>query len=101
MRIKTRKQYSPTLKAKIVLEVLRENKTLAELAAEHQIHPNLINKWKQSAISELPTLFERGTVKDEKAETLERKIDELYQEIGKLTTQVNWLKKKSGLQPDS
>ena len=101
MRIKTRKQYSPALKAKIVLEVLRENKTVAELAAEHQIHPNLITKWKQSAIAELPTLFERGAAKDEKAECHEKKIAELYQEIGKLTTQVNWLKKKSGLVPDA
>jgi len=96
-----RKQYSPTLKAKIVVEALRETKTIAELAAEHQVHPNLITKWKQAAVAELPTLFERGTVKDEAAEAQEKKIAELYQEIGKLTTQVNWLKKKSGLQPDA
>jgi putative transposase len=96
-----RKQYSPTLKAKIVVEALRETKTITELAAEHQMHPNLIAKWKQTALAELPTLFERGAVKDEKAEAQERKIDELYQEIGKLTTQVNWLKKKSGLVPDA
>jgi len=96
-----RKQYSPTLKAKIVLEALRETKTIAELAAEHQIHPNLITKWKQTALADLPTLFERGAAKDETAEAQEAKIAQLYQEIGKLTIQVNWLKKKSGLQPDT
>ena len=95
-----RKQYPSALKAKIVLEVLRETKTITELASEHQIHPNLITKWKQAAIADLPTLFERGTATDEKAEALEAKVAELYQEIGKLTTQVSWLKKKSGLQPE-
>lgn len=97
---RTRKQYSSALKAKIVLDVLRETKTIAELASEDQIHPNLITKWKQAAIADLPTLFERSTVTDAKAEVLEAKVAELYQEIGKLTTQVNWLKKKSGLQPE-
>ena len=98
---RTRKQYPPALKAKIVLEAIRETKTVSELAAEHQIHPNLITKWKQTATSELPTLFERGVIKDERVEAQEARIAELYQEIGKLTTQVNWLKKKSGLQPDA
>ena len=98
---RTRKQYSPALKAKIVLEAIRETKTVSELATEHQIHPNLITKWKQVATTELPTLFERGAIKDEKVEAQEARIAELYQEIGKLTTQVNWLKKKSGLQPDT
>ena len=98
---RTRKQYPPALKAKIVLEALREIKTLAELAAEHQVHPNLITKWKQAAVADLGTLFERGAAKDEKTQALEARIAELYQEIGKLTIQVNWLKKKSGLQPDA
>ncbi len=95
-----RKQYPSALKAKIVLEALRESKTIAELAAEHQIHPNLITKWKQTALAELTSVFERGPIKDEKAQAQETRIAELYQEIGKLTTQVNWLKKKSGFQPD-
>ena len=101
MMKRTRKQYLPALKAKIVLEAIRETKTVSELATEHQIHPNLITKWKQIATTEFPTLFERGAIKDEKVEAQEARIAELYQEIGKLTTQVNWLKKKSGLQPDA
>jgi transposase len=96
----TRKQYPAALKAKIVLEALRESKTITQLATEHQIHPNLITKWKQTALTELASVFERGPIKDEQAQAQETKIAELYQEIGKLTTQVNWLKKKSGLQPD-
>jgi putative transposase len=45
--------------------------------------------------------FQRGAAKEEKTQAQERKITELYQEIGRLTTQVNWLKKKSGFEPDA
>ena len=96
-----RKHHSSALKAKIVIEALRETKTVAELAAEHQIHPNLITKWKQATIQAMPQLFERGEQHSKKEEAQEKKIAELYQEIGRLTTQVNWLKKKSGLEPDA
>jgi len=96
-----RKQHSPTLKSKVVLEALRETKTLAQIAAENEVHPTLVTKWKAEAIGNLACLFQRGTVRDEKMEASERKIAELYQEIGKLTTQLNWIKKKSGLQPES
>ena len=85
----TRNQYPAALKAKIVLEALRESKTITQLATEHQIHPNLITKWKQTALTELASVFERGPLKDEQAQAQETKIAELYQEIGKLTTQVN------------
>jgi len=96
-----RKQYSSALKAKIVLEALRETKTAAQLAAEHQIHPNLISKWKQTALEGMSEFFERGHQQNQKEHDQQEKIDELYQEIGRLTTQVNWLKKKSGLKPDA
>jgi putative transposase len=49
----------------------------------------------------LPEVFERQTAAQEKAAVQEEKIAQLYQEIGRLTTQVNWLKKKSGLEPDA
>lgn len=96
-----RKQYSSALKAKIVIEALRETKTVAQLAAEHQIHPNLIAKWKQAALEGMPEFFERGRQQNQKEHDQQEKIDELYQEIGRLSTQVSWLKKKSGLQPDA
>jgi transposase len=96
-----RKQYSAALKAQIVLEALRETKTITELAAQHEIHPNLITKWKQAALADLARLFERGAAKDEQAQAQQQKIAQLYQEIGRLSTQVNWLKKKSGLEPDA
>ncbi len=94
-----RKNHSAAFKAKIVIEALRETKTLTQIAAENQIHPALVTKWKTEATSGLLELSERGKRRDEGLEASERKIAELYQEIGKLTTQVNWLKKKSGLDP--
>jgi transposase-like protein len=96
-----RKQYSSALKAKIVIEALRETKTVAELASEHQIHPNLISKWKRDALEGLPSFFDRGRQHDQMEQEQQQKIEELYQEIGRLTTQVSWLKKKSGLKPDA
>jgi transposase len=96
-----RKSYSAAFKAKIVAQALREVKPLSQIAAEHQIHPTLVTKWKTEALEGLSTLFERADAQDQKAQDQERKIDALYQEIGRLTTQVNWLKKKSGLEPDA
>ena len=55
----TRKHYSAAFKAQIVLEALKEIKTVAQIASEHQLHPNLVTKWKQEAVAELPVVFER------------------------------------------
>ena len=97
----TRKQYSATFKAQVVLEALKETKTVAQLASEHQLHPNLLTKWKQEAITDLAQVFERKNSQAKVQEAQEQKVEQLYQEIGRLTTQVNWLKKKSGLKPDA
>jgi len=95
-----RRQHSSALKAKVVLEALRETKTLAQIATEYEVHPTLVTKWKAEVLDNLAALFERGKVLDERREASERKTAELYQEIGRLTTQLNWIKKKSGLQPE-
>ena len=54
-----RKRHSPAIKAKIVLEALKEEKTITQIASENDIHPNQISTWKAAAIAGLPTLFER------------------------------------------
>ena len=89
----TRKHYSSTFKAQIVLEALKETKTVAQLASEHQLHPNLLTKWKQEGITDLALVFERKNSQIKVQEAQEQKVEQLYQEIGRLTTQVNWLKK--------
>jgi transposase-like protein len=89
--------HSAEEKAKIVLEALRGESTLNEIASKHNIHPNLLTRWKTQAISNLPQVFENETAKARKlAKEAEKEKDSLYQQIGKLTAQIEWLKKKSG-----
>jgi len=57
----SKKVYSSTLKAQVVQEILREDKTLTQIASEHGIHPKMVREWKAIALRELPTLFERQT----------------------------------------
>lgn len=96
-----RKHYSDTFKAEVVLELLKEEKTIAQIASERHVHPNQISEWKGTVLRDLATLFSPN----HKGETAlkaeyDRRLQELYAEIGRLTTQVNWLKKKSGYPPD-
>jgi transposase len=100
MAERMRKHYTSSFKAQIVQEVLLGEKTVSQIASEHSIHPTMISQWKATAVSGLPTLFERSSRAADQVLEYERKIDDLYREIGHLTTQVSWLKKKSGLEPD-
>ena len=95
-----KKHYTAEQKAKIVLEILKEERSIAQIASEQSIHPNQLYKWKALAIEKLSEVFadERKTEQAQKAEH-ERELRELYAEIGKLSTQLNWLKKKSGIEP--
>ena len=96
-----RKQYSATFKAEAVKELLKEEKTINQLAAELGIHPTQLKEWKKTALQGLPDLFSREGKAGEAAKAHEQQVNELYSEIGRLTTQVSWLKKKSGLNPES
>jgi putative transposase len=82
-----RKRYTAKFKAEIVQEVLRENKTIAEIASEHGMHPNQIHRWRAIALKGLASLFNDETKAAKAAEAdHEVKLDELYAEIGRLTT---------------
>jgi transposase-like protein len=96
-----RKQHSAAFKTKVVLASLRENKTLSQLATEYEIHPTLLTKWRDTAVIQMTAGFERGAAREEEAEATEKKMVQLYEQIGRLTLHVNWLKKKSGLDPES
>lgn len=95
-----RKKYIAKQKAQIVLEMLKEERPIAQIASQYGIHPNQLYKWKAQALDGLPGLFEDGrkTEKDLKA-THEQQVEELYAQIGRLNTQLTWLKKKSGIDP--
>ena len=92
-----RKHFSVSQKAQIALEILKEEKTVNQIASEYGVHPNVLYRWKKQALENLPKLFEEEnkSARDRQAEH-ERQLNELYSEIGRLTTQLNWLKKKSG-----
>ncbi len=93
------KHHTAAFKAHLVRELLREDKTISQIATEHGIHPHQLSKWKAVALQGLPGLFERrvsvATTVLQAAH--EQQITDLYAEIGRLTTHVTWLKKKSGL----
>lgn len=94
-----RKKYSSDIKTQIVLEMLKEEKSMSELASQYGIHPTQLHRWRNHVLDNLPQLFaDKDNTAAVKAE-YEQKIEELYTEIGRLTTQLAWLKKK-GIRPD-
>lgn len=93
-----RKKHTPENKTKIVIEVLREERTLAEIASENGIHPNMISRWKNHVVNNMHTLFEDEKRKEAKAiKSQNETIQELYAQIGELSAKLNWLKKKYSL----
>ena len=88
-----RKHYSTTFKAEAVKDLMKEEKTVSQLASEMGVHPTQLKEWKRIALLGLPELFEREGKASEKSQEQEQKVTELYSEIGRLTTQVSWLKK--------
>lgn len=82
-------------KARVVREVLREDKTLSQVAAAHGLHPNLVSQWRDQALAGLTGLFSRPKESDWVAKAAAHEAEkQLYAEIGRLTTQLSWLKKK-------
>jgi putative transposase len=89
-----RKRHSAAFKAKFALEAVKQDKTIAELAKEHQVHPVQISQWKKQLLDGLEDLFENGSASrrpdPEKVQT------ELYEQIGRLQMELAWVKKNSG-----
>lgn len=93
----TKKSYTPTFKAQVVQRLLMEDQPLNQVAAEYSIHPRRLQEWKALVLEGLPSLFERHHTVTQLQATHEQEREQLYAEIGKLTTQINWLKKKLGV----
>jgi transposase-like protein len=90
-----RKRYDGSFKARVALEAIRGDRTVAEIAAAYGVHPNQISKWKKQVLDELPKIF---SGRYEKAEAQGKELtDQLYQQIGRLKVELDWLKKKAGL----
>jgi len=91
--VNMRKSYVATFRAKVALEAVKGEKTLAELSSEFGVHPNQIRNWRKQLLECLPDLFtDRRKKRDKDQEEL---ISELYRQIGQLKVELDWLKKKS------
>ena len=90
-----RRTFSPAFKARVALAALRNDKTTAQLASEHQLHGNQITEWKKQALASLPDVF--GARRTDDAKAHEELVAQLYQRIGEQQMQLDWLKKKSCL----
>ena len=89
-----RKNYSRELKARIALDAIKGQKTIAELDSEYGVHANQISILKKQLLDAAPDAFTSG--KDKGAEKKEIECDRLYQKVGQLQIEVDWLKKKTG-----
>ncbi len=94
-----KKQLSPELKLRIVLETLKEEGLISDIAAEYGVHHSAIHRWKKELLGSADNVF--STSKNAKAAAKEKKeqeetIENLYSQVGRLTTQLDWLKEKSG-----
>lgn len=90
-----RKNYTAHFKAKVVQEILREEQSISQLSSEYGVHVTQLRKWKRQALAGLPHLFSlEHKGKSDEIKQLESEQERLYAEIGRLTTQLKWLKKK-------
>jgi transposase-like protein len=91
-----RRSFSPQFKAKLALEALSGEHTVSEIAAEHQLNPNMVRRWKDELASNASVVFDGARLaKDKKAkeEALEAERDELLKAVGIATVERDWLRR--------
>ena len=87
-----RKKHPSSFKAQVAVEALKGFKTLAEISSEYKIHSNQISQWKKKLLEGIPSIFSSKVTEKEKAV---EDCNELYEQIGRLKVELDWLKKKS------
>ena len=90
-----RKSYPADFKAKVALEAVRGERSLSELASRYEVHPNQLGQWRRALLAGVKELFSdrrRHRTEDDEAEKAR-----LYEEIGRLKVELDWLKKKAAL----
>jgi putative transposase len=92
---KKRNIYKPEFKAKVALEAVRGRLTINQISKQFEVHPNQISKWKKQFLESIPQIFDSS--KQSSAEADEELTNQLYQQIGQLKVELDWLKKKSSL----
>jgi transposase-like protein len=88
-----RRTFEKTFQAKVALAAVRGDKTLSELASQFDVHPNQVSIWRRTLVERSAELFEDG--RKRKPDEESANIEELYEQIGRLKVEVEWLKKKS------
>ena len=89
-----RKTFTSKLKAKVAIEALKGHQTINQIAAEFDVHPSQVNAWKKQLLESSSDVFGNG--RKHQAENHEEEKDKLYNQIGRLKVEVDWLKKKTG-----
>ena len=90
----TKKSYSPAFKTRVVKEILKQEKTVSQICSEYKIHPTQAHEWRKKGIIQMQEGFENPLKKDSRAAEQEELIADLYNKIGQLTVELEWLKKK-------
>ncbi len=91
---KQRRTFSSAFKTKIALEAIKERKTIIELAAAYELHPNQIQAWKQAFLEHAELVFDQEKASKGKTKEFEKERDELFKQLGKVQMENEWLKKK-------
>jgi putative transposase len=86
------RKFSAALKARVALEAIKGQRTLTELAGEHQVHPGQITQWKQQLLASAERVFSEGRASEKKDQ--EDLAARLYQQIGQQKVELDWLQKK-------
>jgi putative transposase len=89
-----RRNHTAQFKAKVAFEAAKGDKTIAELAGEYQVHPSQITQWRKQLLEMMPQIFLRQRQNEQQQQ--EELTAQLYQQIGQLKVELDWLKKKSG-----
>jgi transposase len=92
MMPRTRRRFDSAFKAKVAVEAIRELKTISEIAQQYKVHPNQVTLWKKQLLAQAAEVFESDTAKSPKSD--EPQAAELYEQIGRLKVELEWLKKK-------
>lgn len=87
-----RRKFSSALKARVAIEAIKGHRSVSELAGEHQVHPSQITQWKKQLLDSAEQVFSDGRVIEKKDQ--EELLARLYQQIGQMKVELDWLQKK-------